>query len=90
MLQHEKTDSTLHPGSPENHDIIQETAVLGGIRGVPAPAAAQRRRTGGKRLWMGQACAPSSQRRLNRRLCKWLLCAELMELMDGVKRFLDD
>lgn len=69
--------------SLENNDIIQEIAVLGEIRGPPAPAAGKRRCMG-KYMGAEQTHVPSFQHFLNQTLCKWLLCAELM---DGVNRF---
>lgn len=77
------------PGNVENHDNIQEGAVMGEIRGAPAPAAA-RRRCMGKYTGTEQAHIASFQHCLNQRLGKWLLLAELVDLMDGVKRLLHD
>lgn len=79
----------LCPGSVENHDNTQEGAVLGESRGPPAPAAA-RRRCIGRYTGTEQAHIPSFQHCLNQRFCKWLLLAELVELMDGVKMLLYD
>lgn len=81
-LHHEKTDPTLCPGSLENHG-----AVLGEIRGSPAPTAAKRRCMGKcmgseQAQFLKHAHAPSFQHFLNQRLHKRLLCAELMELID--------
>lgn len=42
LLRHEKTGPILHPGNLENHDIIQETAGLGEIRGSLVAAAKRR------------------------------------------------
>lgn len=80
----------LHcPGSVKNHDNIQEGAVLGEIRGAPAPAAA-RRRCMGKYTGTEQAYIASFQHCRSWRVGKWLLLTELLELMHGVKRLLHD
>lgn len=79
----------LFPGSVENHENIQEGAVLGEIRGPPAPPAA-RRRCMGRYTGTGQAHITSFQHCLNQKFGKWLLLAELVELMDGVKTLLYD